>query len=513
MKYGLIILLACTPILALTGWSFFELASGGDGDVGNSIAVKPLDVSAAEKQSQELRAAAESLQPLAASLVESDLLDTRRVALPSVAGGPAALPDVWSRAEQARELVVQYRPLGQAIDTYLQSRQAPGPEDQQRANDTLKTLREFCDKATRAKGLADGLVGARPFLDQLQTYQASLDRDSQAYVLKKALDAGLAAADRALKVGSYKECYDSLPGCRLALSKYLAALEANAHTAVTAPQAKAQVEGQIDAMERRAEFGVQRGLLKPARAGSANEDQLTQYKEFLRRFTKPPTEAEDKTYRDVVQELDKLTVILAVEKLANHRTLRPLLEGASLIIETAGAQTEDKRLARAAVADWLSKTGVPLKASPDELRGLQEVTLQSGLRRIGIFFLPPGAEQYRYWSDVKKGAARSPAVGEDQISKSNVVQGPGKLQYVQWVDEYNEAVGKLFTGGSKQQWSSFRELCLQLQGKLDEYRNRPGIGVTQEPDRSFKELEFKKPAEVAGELLTDWELFQRVMAR
>jgi hypothetical protein len=193
-----------------------------------------------------------------------------------------------------------------------------------------------------------------------------------------------------------------------------------------------------------------------------------------------------------------------------HDRLRTLLREASLIIEAPDARTEDKQLARDAIANWLNSR-TPEKSVPDELRGLQEVLLKSGVRKIGIFYLPPGGEQYRYWKDVKRGATRNPLGGDEQYSKFNLVEGPTKLQYVQWADEYNDAIRKLASGGTIQQWSSFADLCTALQKKLVEYRNRPGIGVETDPDRSFKDWEYNTQAEVARELLADWDLFQKVM--
>lgn len=177
----------------------------------------------------------------------------------------------------------------------------------------------------------------------------------------------------------------------------------------------------------------------------------------------------------------------------------------ALLVE---ASLMSKPQAQRQVSEWLLKRGLPKIEFPQSLLGKQEAVTMRRQRKIGVFFLPPGAENYRFWTDARRRTDN--ARGDEHISRNALEQPPGKPCYLAWADDYNERLLKLVSRGATcSDWQQFANDCETWQQQLVEYREQWGVG--EEPDRSARAWSFREAAATARNVVRLWPQYEQAL--
>lgn len=165
--------------------------------------------------------------------------------------------------------------------------------------------------------------------------------------------------------------------------------------------------------------------------------------------------------------------------------------------------------ARREFDEWLVKRGLPTIELPRMLLGKQEAVTKAGQRKIGLFVLPPGAENYRFWTD--PGRRDALPRGEEHISRTALEQPPGTPRYVAWAEEYNAWVAKLVGGpATRSDWQRFADNCDIWQRQFAAYREKWG---ESEPDRSLGDFRFAAAGATARNVVRRWAQYEQVCAQ
>lgn len=99
MPYSLLLIIACSPLAALTGFSLWYAATAG---APATPAAEQLDTAKISKQVDEATTAIVGQEPLPPALAATDLLDANTADLDAADG---KLKDAWEGWQQARRLV------------------------------------------------------------------------------------------------------------------------------------------------------------------------------------------------------------------------------------------------------------------------------------------------------------------------------------------------------------------------------------------------------------------------
>ena len=212
----------------------------------------------------------------------------------------------------------------------------------------------------------------------------------------------------------------------------------------------------------------------------------------------------------MIRRRDDLTLAITIADLANPPDLETLLSQAAAIFEQPGVDRATRTRVRAQAVEWLETKGFPRLDAPSDLFGKQEAITKNGQRKIGIFFLPAGAEQWRFWTD-RENRKQRPR-GDEQIARDSFERPPGAPQYVVWAQQYDDASTKLIReGGLQDDWQAFAEQCDSWQRELTAYRE--AWGVDDEPDRSCRKWSFLDAAATARTIVERWRQFEQIMAK
>lgn len=164
------------------------------------------------------------------------------------------------------------------------------------------------------------------------------------------------------------------------------------------------------------------------------------------------------------------------------------------------------RQARRQFDEWLVKRGLPKIEVPRTLFGKQEAITRAGQRKIGLFVLPPGAENYRFWTDPGRRVALPR--GEEHISRTALEAPPGTPRYLAWAEEYNVWVAKLLGGpATLSDWQRFADNCEVWQRQFAAYREKWGANAF---DRSLGDWRFAAAAATARNIVHQWAQYQQI---
>ncbi|HVX10961.1 MAG TPA: hypothetical protein VHC22_07270 [Pirellulales bacterium] len=478
MRYLLIVVLACSPLAALTAWSLWEGVSGYATPVNNE---NPVISPTVEKRASAAIAAASEEQRLVQELAQTDPLGTRDPELPDTADAP--LKEAWTGSQQARKLLSKFARVGK---TNIPSDVAPNVQRHE-AEAALARLKGFID--TEKPNSMGQLSGADDFFALLERRASDLQKEIGRFQQKDRIAEAAAAVQSDLDQGRYDACLKRLDREPLA------------------QVADVDLSEQLQRLRKRAEYGRAWDVLDQTGA-TADRETLKKMEAFFRKYPDPPSAAERDRHAQLERRLDRLKSEISVHVLDQARDLDTLLSEAAQIIGNGQIEESIKQQARHQVTEWLQHR-LPKIEAPQSLLGKQEAVTKSGQRKIGIFFLPPGVDNFRFWTDRKnRDKLRQ---GEEQIASSTLDQPPAAPRYVMWAERYNQQAADLLRGGTtRADWQQFADDCDAWQQQLAAYREQ--WGIEDEPDRSCREWSFRDAGLIARNVLRHWNQYEQIVA-
>jgi hypothetical protein len=485
MKYTLTLLLACTPLVALTTWTFVELGLPAAETPPPPVAV---DLPATAKLADEAAGCAESQAALVAQLVQTDLLDTHAPELAQVTSDRLKpIAERWKQSTQARALLVKY----QAVHAPQVDPAAKPAERERQATLALAALEHFI--ATEKAGVLGEITGADGFFNLLGHRVDRLKAEISTYDVQYRIVEALGKATDEVNAGKAQACLARLDKEPLSLAR------------------DSETKARLQTLRQRAEFRLAADRLQGRPAASpADRELFHAFDDFFRRFPEPPSEAERHQHAELERRRDRLRLDIAIADLSQPADLETLLTQAAQIVGNSTVDEASRERVRARVLEWLVSTGFPRQKYPDSLLGKQEAQTKNGQRKIGKFLLPKGAEQWRFWTD-KRHQAERPR-GDEQISREGLVAPPATPMYVGWAQEYNDLSEKLARrGGSEDEWRAFARRCDEIDDELVEYREH--WGVDEEPDKSCRDWSFRDRAATARQIVEHWRQFEMVLQK
>lgn len=485
MKYLWILMLACLPLVVLTIASFVE-AFGPE---------PPLDAAVQDAQlAEDRKLAADAAQdaaaeaPLVEALAKTDLLARQPHPLPEVQSEAlAAVVASWKRSEQARELAMKCLiALPPPADA-----DAPASARRQTADLASRRLHEFLT-AEQGPAAAHGL-GAETFFKLVAERSKRLETEVAEYKREDSIASALDQAADDLNAGRYEACLAVLA------SEPLGGLH------------EGEVGERAALLRKRAEYRqTAEELISRRPDGEADRDLKRAIESFLRRHSAPPSPAEAELRTQLLGRRDALALAITIADLADPPDLETLLVQAAAIFEQPGVDDATRQRVRAQAIEWLEEKGFPRLEPPTDLIGKQEAITKSGQRKIGVFFLPAGAEQWRFWT--KREHRKLRPRGDEQIARDSFAQPPGTPQYVVWAQQYHEASSKLIRqGGSRDDWQDFAVQCESWEQELTAYRE--AWGVDEPPDSACRKWNFSAAAATARTIVERWRQFEQVLAK
>lgn len=481
MRYLTLLLLTCTPLATLTGWSLWRATSGSD----QIDAAEAENLDAAKKLADETAARVEAMSPVVAEIARNDLMAARPDIL-SVEPAKTPLGAVvqgWRTSVDARRLVKKYADL----DLASPAADAQSAARRKMAEMRLAKLRAFIhDERSNFDEAADFFSSLNHRAGELENEVLQFDsQDRVAEARARAIDD--------LNRGRYDACLKALD------------------SAVLAQVSDPELIEQLRTLRKRAEYRRAWSQLDARRpANAADRDLYNALGEFLRTYADAPTPAETDMQAKIEARHSRLETELAVASLDEVSELDKLLVRAARIIGDQHIEEAIRQKARRHVAEWLERRGFPPLKPPDDLLGKKEAVTKSGQRKIGVFFLPPGAEQYRFWTEPShRERARQ---GDEQISRDSFDSPPAKPRYLAWADAYKGETERLIReGGGKTQWQQLADHCQSWQNELEAYRQQ--WGIEEEPDRACRDWTFLDAAATARSVLRHWDEFEQVLGR
>jgi hypothetical protein len=506
MKYTLVLLLACIPLIVLTVWSVVEAMQEQNRARAATTATKPAQVAelikTAAPLAREAKEQSDKSTPLVKQLADTNLWDPQPGNTP-----PATTADfipvvaAIRQMTQACQLVDAFAPVADRIAKITAS---PGDTSQQRRKQAEAARQELANFHKTYRGAfidspagGDQVRGAAALFELVNRRVNDLGGQIDGIDLSIRVADALRDARQALAAKKYSECLNMLS---------------------TDPLRQATDEAtkrELATLRVQAQYGVDRQAFDQRRAvGPSDRNLLTRANDFLALYPKSPIESDSPSHDEIKQFRARLEVDLRTAELKNFRDLEPLLTEAAEIVKLPAASEQNKAAVRGAVGDWLLARGFPRLQPPADLLDKREAWTKKGDRLLGYFDLPPGVEQWRYWKSKQGFDARNPPVGDLQIPRDSFSEDPRTPRYVQWANTYNKDTADLVERPStKNQWQNFIKWCDAADKELEAYRHQQGVGVTNEPDRSCAGWSFRPQALLAQKLIDRWDLYQRAMAQ
>ena len=478
MRYLLILFAACLPLAVLTVASVWQAATARPSSAAEA---NQLDAAAIGKRATNVADHEKERAELVKSLPRIDLLETGGERLPDSADDE--LKAAWNVSQEARRLVSQY---AKADAVHVSPDASPAVRRRQ-AQTSLARLKAFItDHQQNYVGQVDG---ADEFFALLERRTRQLEDEIGTYRREDQMAEAETATRNDLEQGRYEACLKRLDSDPLAQA--------------TEPD---QLE-RLHLIRKRAEYRRDWEALDHMGTSGANSDLFNEMQAFLRKYPDPPSAAERDLQAQLERRRDRLKSEISVRVLDQAGDLDTLLVEASQILANNQIEETIKQQARHQVTEWIANR-LPKIGVPSSLLGKQEAITKSGQRKIGMFFLPPGAEQFRFWTDRKHRDQRPR--GDEQIPRGALEQPPGKPQYVAWAEQYNERVaGLVRQDASRADWQQFADDCETWQQQLAAYREQ--WGVDDEPDQSCREWSFRDAAATARKVLQRWTQYEQVV--
>jgi hypothetical protein len=480
MRYLLILVVACSPLAALTGWSLWQAATAQSSPVPD---LDQPDAAAIVKRSNGIAEQAKEKSDLVKSLAEIDLLETGGQELPDAVDDK--LKTAWHASTLARRLAAQYAKAG-PINF---SPEASTAARRREAETSLARLREFI--STERQNYVGKLHGAEEFFVLLDRRTRQIEEEIGSYRRQDQMAEAEAAAKNDLDQGRYDACLKRLDSDPLAQA------------------ADPDQADRLQLLHKRAEYRRAWEEIDRQGTSTADSDLFNEMQSFLRKYPDPPSSAERDLQTQLERRRDRLKSEISVHVLDQARDLDTLLAEAAQIIANKQIEEPIKRHARHQVTEWLY-AHLPKIEAPSSLLGKQEAVTKSGQRKIGMFFLPPGAEQYRFWTDRRNRSERPR--GDEQIPRGALEQPPGKPQYIVWAEQYKDRLSALVhESASRADWQQFADDCDAWQQQLVAYREQ--WGIDDDPDRSCREWSFRDAASLAHSLLRRWSQYEEIVGQ
>ncbi len=485
MRPLLILLLACLPLLGLTVWSFVE-ALAPIAPAAGSIA--PPDLEESRNLAADATAQFAAAEPLARALERGDLLALNHRELPSESNERLKeLAKAWEVSEQARSLAR----AAAAIVPRALDEDAPASARREHAENSLTKLREFA--SAEREGPAAQLTGADSLFKLLDARAKRLQGELARYRHEDSILAALEQASDELDAGRYDASLAILG------SEPLAGLR------------DGETGQRVQLLRKRAAYRqAAERLLARQPSTEADRELFANTEAFLRSFSKAPSPAEAELSDRLMRKRDRLQLAIAIADLANPADLETLLAQAAAIVDRDQVEQATEERIRSHVISWLLNKGFPRLEPPADLIGKQEAVTKNDQRKIGIFFLPPGAEQWRFWNN-RRDREQRPR-GDEQIPRDSFQRPPATPMYVVWAQEYNDESVKLIKqGGGVKDWQEFARRCDERQQELAAYREK--WGIDEEPDRSCLDWNFLDAAATARTIIERWPQFEQVLGK
>jgi len=478
MKYPLLLILGCTPLAALTAWSFIELGSIEDRPRAASLD-EGLRGSAAAAEKIGRQAADE--KPMVEGLAEVELLAADPIpATSKVAASSSLRPvaDAWSDWTQVRALVVQL------LETERQTAGA-GPEEIDVAVRRLETLKE--------KSRASLAVGSEPLVQLLERRIADLGRQRKQREQQAEAESLIADARGAFHNQQHDQCARL---CREVVVRYAASLDASTLEKVKLLGDRAAFFA--DHQQLAAMLGKTRGVAEQKRllAGflrkygrdalrSSSEQQILQQRQQELAAIDARLVDEDRTRQAAaaVAQLDR-----RLPKDLNAR----LKQAGQLAARYPGDEVRELLAAR--IADWLDEF-LPEKKLQEPLL-LQEAETRRHEIVRGFFKTVKSADgqitgykRYQTYEELLRPQAEVGTFGVEEL-----LGAPGATLPRRLATRYDEARRQLrLRLAEKAAWTEFAETCERLETELLQYRRKPAS--SREP------LSFQREGRLARETL------------
>jgi hypothetical protein len=478
MRYLLILLAACLPLGILTVASVWQAAAARPSTAAEA---NQLDAATIAKRANSVAEHEKERADLVKSLPRIDLLETASERLPESADNE--LKAAWNGSQEARRLVSQYA----KADAVHISSDASAAVRRSQAQTSLTRLKAFI--TDHRQNYVGHVEGADEFFALLERRARQLEDEIGTYRREDQMAEAETAARNDLDQGRFEACLKRLDTDPLAQT--------------TEPD---QLE-RLHLIRKRAEYRQAWEGLDRAGASGADPDLFNETQAFLRKYPDPPSPAERDLQAQLERRRDRLKSEISVRVLDQASDLDTLLMEASQILGNSHIEEPIKQHARHQVTQWIANR-LPKIGVPSSLLGKQEAVTKSGQRKIGMFFLPAGAEQFRFWTDRRNRSERPR--GDEQIPRGALEQAPGKPQYVAWAEQYNERLaGLVRPEASRTDWQQFADDCETWQQQLGAYREQ--WGIDDEPDQSCREWSFRDAAATARKVLQRWTQYEQVV--
>jgi hypothetical protein len=478
MRYFLILVVACLPLAVLTVASVWQAAGARSSSAAEA---NQIDTAAIAKRASGVAKREKERDELLKSLPRLDLLEVGGEPLPESADD--GLKAAWNNSQDARRLVSQYA----RADVVRVSPDASSGVRRKQAETSLARLNAFI--TDQRQQYVGQVQGADEFFALLDRRARQLEDEIDAYRRQDHIDEAETDALNDLEQGRYEACLKRLD---------------------TDPLAQASEADRIERLQRirkRAEYRRAWEALDRTETSAAEPALFNEMQAFLRKYPDPPSPAESDLQAQIERRRDRLKSEISVHVLDQAGDLDTLLVEASQILANKHIEEPIKQQARHQVTDWIANR-LPKIEAPSSLLGKQEAVTKSGQRKIGLFFLPQGAEQFRFWTDRRHRDERPR--GDEQIPRGALEQPPGKPQYVVWAEEYKQRVAGLARQpASRADWQQFADDCETWQQQLAAYRE--AWGVDDEPDRSCRDWSFRDATATARNLLQRWGKYQEIV--
>lgn len=521
MKYILLMALACTPLFVLTTWSVVDQSRPG----GETPVPPPYDVTAAEQLVDGTINRTEADSPLAERLVTASLFDAGAGELPQPEMDELrGAADAWKDSLLARDFVVEYEPIGR-----LRAKQPPVIEEEVR--DQRETLDEFARR--KRESYIGKVSGVRRVFDMIEEDVTALDQKIKWFDWNNGIAKVLTDATRLLSSGDYEGC----------LMTARTVDEVQPPGDPPTPKIKEEAEANLSELARIYELARYRqeysslkkacaeaglALDRPVLPGKVDRNASGKIDLFFAQFSSAPS-SEDEAGHDQVKQRDKeidLAMDLETFEKDNPRNLDTslsrgveIVEDIEKVMEREADITQYKNKVRGLIRAQL-QSAFPAMGGEDEkgrmesladLLGMEEAVTTQGVRYIGIFYLPKGVSQWRFWYKPENRTLDN-AHGDEQFAVGTLEKGPHKPMYRQWAEAYNTPRDKLVNmGGSREEWESFSRLCEKLQEELSLYQDTHGI--TGEYDAPRADWSFSKQAVISSYMIQDprWNHYERIL--
>lgn len=496
MKYTLLLFLACTPLMWLTGRSFADLLTKPDDDAtAKQTEVVPIDtapsVELVTKTKKYVTAGQKVIKPIAGS----DLLNNRPVAPAELdAAEQAEYPELHAitvackQSQNGRELVrtvSQLAPVDQ-----LQ------PQGADHSAERERWIKSRGDEL--AKRSAAGLVALRDAVSGEDLIFEILDK--RAEVLKKSSEEIKKLREVLAKL---KEATDAFEA-----RKDDECLKCLGEEPLKSYNDDPKIVSQLQELRKQSQYRVDLRIIAAYAPQSPHTtDQLVKYDSFLSQYPKAVLAEEDASHSQIKRARERLQIDVYLDQWGDPRALEDVLRRIEATLRLPGLTSDDKKVLTKRVVAWLEKYGIPERYPPVCLLGMSEGVTSRSERVVGVIRLSAAGNEWLFWSTVAAAKNLQKLDGERRFAKDYFAEGPDKPKFTYWSGEYTDLRKQLLEDvGAKDRWNAFVRFCETTDVAMVEYREKWGV-LEEKWDKECRDWTFKPQAKVAQQVLDNWDRF------